>query len=72
MNLTNYLPDYLVSPQQMEIEDEENVLIFGANGIGKSSIYENLSQDDNFHSIDYDDMLNDFKKSKKKHILQQT
>lgn len=66
MNLTEYLPDYLSADNPMLINVDRNNIIFGANGIGKSSIYKELIKNEEYHYIDYNDMLNDFKKSKKK------
>ncbi|WOO87755.1 hypothetical protein RZE82_02160 [Mollicutes bacterium LVI A0039] len=66
MNLTEYLPDYLNADNPMLIDVDRNNIIFGANGIGKSSIYKELIKNEEYHYIDYNDMLNDFKKSKKK------
>lgn len=65
MNLAEFLPSYLDSYDEMRIDDTQNNLIYGANGIGKSSLYSSLQTNDEYHFIDYDETLRSFIKQKR-------
>lgn len=45
---------------------EKSKIILGANGIGKTSIYKEISKNKNYHFIDYGEIEQSFKNNKKK------
>ncbi len=69
MNLQDYLPAFLRTSEALYIDENSNNIIFGPNGIGKTSIYKNMKDNLDCGYIDYNDTLIDFKKSKKKFII---
>lgn len=59
--------DYLDIEGNPKIDTDENLVIFGSNGIGKSTIYRTLKQKYlDYEFLDYDEMKDMFKKNKKK------
>lgn len=59
--------EYIDIDDQVKIDTEQNLVIFGSNGIGKTTIYHKLkNQYKNFDYLDYDETKDLFKKNKKK------
>lgn len=71
MKLNDFLPDYITSSTDMNIDMNKNSIIFGSNGVGKSSIYSKIkdAKEGEYHFLDYDDTRVNFKKSKNKLII---
>lgn len=51
---------------EIVLNGNKSKIILGANGIGKTSIFKEIRNDDNNQYIDYSDIKNDFIKNKKK------
>lgn len=69
IDLNNLLKnvEYIDIDKQIEINTEQNTIIFGSNGIGKTTIYHELkNQYPSFDYLDYDETKDLFKKNKKK------
>lgn len=59
--------EYIDIDDQVKIDTEQNLVIFGSNGIGKTTIYHKLkNQYKDFDYLDYDETKDLFKKNKKK------
>ena len=68
INIKNLLGErsFLNIHENIEINTEENSIIFGSNGIGKTTIYRKLKESySNFDYLDYEDTKNAFLKNKK-------
>ena len=59
--------EYIDIDNQVKIDTEQNLVIFGSNGIGKTTIYHKLKNEyKDFDYLDYDETKDLFKKNKKK------
>lgn len=59
--------EYIAINEYVKIDTEQNLVIFGSNGIGKTTIYHKLkNQYKDFDYLDYDETRDLFKKNRKK------
>lgn len=59
--------EYIAINEHVKIDTEQNLVIFGSNGIGKTTIYHKLkNQYKDFDYLDYDETRDLFKKNRKK------
>ena len=58
--------EYIDIDDRVKIDTDQNLVIFGSNGIGKTTIYRKLkNQYKDFDYLDYDETKDLFKKNKK-------